>query len=134
MTTSMQRTASSFGAQWRTFDHHQATPKVSLGGTLGVIALAFGVGVLGAYMLDLHGHTCEACGHRWRHLGAFNLGDQDAHTCRKCGMVQWWKCGYQGAFKLVPNAPTLPAAARPLELREALLRALPSGMPLESRR
>jgi hypothetical protein len=61
------------------------------GGTLGVIALAFGIGVLGAYALDLHSHTCESCGYKWRHLGAFNLGDAASHTC---GTVQWWKCGF----------------------------------------
>jgi hypothetical protein len=71
------------------------SPPSPFGGTLGIMALAFGIGVLGAYMLDVHSHTCEVCGHRWRHLGAFNLGDLEAHRCRKCGQVQWWKCGWQ---------------------------------------
>jgi hypothetical protein len=62
------------------------------GGTFGALAIAVGVGVLGAYMLDLHGHTCVQCGRRWRHFGAFNFGDEQSHTCT-CGQVQWWKCG-----------------------------------------
>lgn len=77
----------------------QAPPTSSASGgtplssTLGSIAIAIGVGVVGAYMLDLHGHTCEGCGRRWRHFGAFNLGDAESHTCSRCGEVQWWKCG-----------------------------------------
>jgi hypothetical protein len=67
--------------------------------TLGVIVLAVGVGVLGAYMLDWHGHQCEACSHKWRHLGAFNLGDPASHTCSKCGTVQWWKDGMPHVFR-----------------------------------
>ncbi len=89
--------------------------------TLGVIAIAFGIGVLGAYMLDLHAHTCE-CGYRWRHFGAFNLGDSVAHTCRRCGVVQWWKDGWHdGAFQTSPRAAPVMQ-----ELREACRRALPS--------
>jgi len=65
-------------------------PKQSWGQVLGVAVLVVGIGVASAYALDLHSHTCEACGRRWRHLGAFNIGDQDAHTCA-CGTVQWWK-------------------------------------------
>lgn len=76
-----------------------SAPAPALGGTLGVIALAFGIGVVGALMLDVHGHTCDSCGHRWRHLGAFNLGDKDAHTCGRCGAVQWWKNGVPQAIK-----------------------------------
>jgi hypothetical protein len=71
----------------------------ALGGTLGVIALAFGIGVLGAYMLDMHSHTCDSCGRSWRHLGAFNGGDESAHTCARCGTVQWWKNGVPQAIK-----------------------------------
>ena len=71
----------------------------SFGGTLGVIALAFGVGIVGAYMLDAHAHTCDSCGYRWRHLGAFNVGDEDAHRCKACGVVQWWKCGVPQMIK-----------------------------------
>lgn len=87
-----------------------APTKAAFGGTLGVIALAFGIGVVGAYMLDLHGHTCCRCGHKWRHLGAFNLGDESAHRCARCGTVQWWKNG-------VPQV-----------IKDAH-RALPAGMP-----
>lgn len=73
--------------------------KQTAGQTLGVIALAFGLGVIGAYALDLHAHTCDKCGKQWRHLGAFNLGDKDAHTCPRCGVVQWWKdAKSDGAF------------------------------------
>jgi hypothetical protein len=71
----------------------------SIGKMLGVVAVAVGVGMLGAYMFDLHGHTCEACGHRWRHLGAFNVGDPGSHTCGKCGTVQWWKDGVPHVFR-----------------------------------
>lgn len=69
----------------------QPPSRPTLGGTLGVIAIALGVGVLGAFVFDLHGHTCNTCGNRWRHLGAFNVGDETAHTCAGCGTVQWWK-------------------------------------------
>ena len=66
---------------------------------LGTIALAIGVGVLGAYTLDLHSHKCEACGHKWRHLGVFNLGDPNAHACKNCGTVQWYKDGIPHVFR-----------------------------------
>lgn len=80
-------------------------------GTLGVIAIAFGIGVLGAYALDLHSHTCCACGRKWRHLGAFNLGDPTAHTCT-CGTVQWWKDGIPHVFRTaLRTAPPDPFAA-----------------------
>lgn len=73
----------------------QSTPPKSTKpmGMFATIALLVGAGALGAYMLDLHGHTCDKCGQRWRHFGAFNLGDEDSHTCARCGQVQWWKCG-----------------------------------------
>src|SRR5574341_654615 len=71
----------------------------SIGNMLGTIALAIGVGVLGYYALDGHSHTCEACGHRWRHLGVLNLGDPVAHSCARCGTVQWWKDGVPHVFR-----------------------------------
>lgn len=76
-------------------------------GTLSVMALAFGLGVLGYFMLDGHAHTCEACGHHWRHLGAFNVGDPASHTCKQCGTVQWWKDGMRHVFRdvLRPEPP-----------------------------
>ena len=60
-------------------------------GTFGAIALAFGVGVLAAYTLDVHSHQCDGCGNTWWHLGAFKIGDARAHRCGGCGEVQWWK-------------------------------------------
>ena len=85
---------------WRTFQEEPPTPAPpSIGSMLGVIAIEVGVGVFGAYMLDMHSHTCEACGNRWRHLGAFNVGDPESHTCGKCGTVQWWKDGVPHVFR-----------------------------------
>lgn len=97
-----------------------APPQPTVFNAIGVIAVAFGVGVLGAYMLGLHSHTCE-CGNRWHHLGAFNLGDLEAHTCGRCGTVQWWKSGWQsfdgkdGAFMTMTprRAPQLTSAQLP---------------------
>jgi hypothetical protein len=95
--TSITRSTSVVNTSVRHQVPERASPPSLFGGTLGIMALAFGLGVLGAYMLDVHAHTCEACGNRWRHLGAFNLGDLEAHRCQKCGQVQWWKCGWQRA-------------------------------------
>lgn len=105
-------------------------PAPSLGGVIGTVAIAIGVGVLGAYMLDLHSHTCEACGNRWRHLGAFNLGDPVSHTCSKCGTVQWWKDGAPHVFrealrqpppKVLPDAlVAMEAGATPRQALEAI--------------
>lgn len=108
-------------AQRKTFDRRSVA--APFGGTLGVIAIAFGIGVLGSYMLDLHSHICDACGHKWRHLGAFNLGDERTHTCGKCGTVQWWKDGAPHTFRTA-HATLL---TRPPESREVLRHALPSG-------
>ncbi len=104
-------------SQWRSFHAQPPAPPPSKSiGTLGVLAIAVGVGVLGYYMLDGHTHTCEACGNRWRHLGAFNMGDPEAHTCERCGTVQWWKDGFQHVFRdpsyaaprqVVPNTAQL---------------------------
>jgi hypothetical protein len=108
----------------RIFDQRPAATSAPLGGTLGVLAIAFGIGVLGAYALDLHSHACDSCGYKWRHLGAFNLGDLPAHTCRKCGTVQWWKRGWQhavgmrstdGAFRPLSSTPSM-TAPRPFAL------------------
>jgi hypothetical protein len=114
----------------QTFEHRTAQSSSPFGGTLGVIALAFGIGVLGAYVFDLHSHTC-VCGNRWYHLGAFNMGDEAAHQCRKCGTVQWWKTGFgmpfglpQGAFVTMPPNTI---GAMPQEFSEARQHALPSG-------
>lgn len=74
-------------------------------GTLGTLALAFGAGVLGYYMLDGHSHTCDSCNHRWHHLGAFNFGDPVAHTCTKCGTVQIWKDGARHVFRQILRTP-----------------------------
>lgn len=99
---------------WRTFQEPSPPPSgSSVGGTLGALAIAVGLGVLGAKMLDLHGHTCERCGRRWRHFGAFNLGDEPSHTCSRCGEIQWWKCGVPhvlrgSQFVESPSNPALP--------------------------
>jgi hypothetical protein len=79
---------------------------------LGALTLVVGAGVIGGYVLDWHKHTCESCGRRWSHLGVFNLGDEESHTCSRCGEVQWWKCGKRhvqhGSQHVV--SPTPPAA------------------------
>jgi|ERR1700751_1222397 len=117
---------------WRTFQAPSAKPPTKKTiGTLGVIAIALGAGVLGYYMLDGHTHTCEACGHCWRHLGAFNFGDSSAHTCAVCGTVQWWKDGYpnvfRGAFQSSPVEDTPnPIVARLREIRGLFRAELPS--------
>jgi hypothetical protein len=118
---------------WRSF--HQSLPEVPPAksiGTLGVLAIAAGVGVLGYFMLDGHSHSCEACGHRWRHLGAFNLGDATAHTCKKCGTVQWWKDGFQHVFRdplYVSASEEAPGSIsqQRQEIREVPQPGLPSG-------
>jgi len=107
----------------------------SLRGTLGSIVIVAGVVALGAYALDLHSHACESCGHRWRHLGAFNIGDERSHTCARCGQVQWWK---DGVPQVVRNAHARLHATHTTnvvqELRDTLRRALPSGRPQETPR
>ena len=100
---------------WRTFKEEEPTaPPPSIGKMLSVVAIAIGVGVLGYYALDGHSHACESCGHRWRHLGVFNLGDPGAHTCEKCGTVQWWKDGAAHVFRDVLREP--PPAVQPSTL------------------
>lgn len=60
--------------------------------TFFLTALAVtGIAVAGAQVLDWHAHTCVVCGREWKHFGAFNLGDEKAHTCARCGSVQWMK-------------------------------------------
>jgi hypothetical protein len=108
----------------------------SFGSALGTVAIAIGVGVLGAYMLDLHTHTCDACGHRWRHLGAFNVGDANAHTCGNCGVVQWWKDGVPHVFRSSLQASNAAAALRAnAATRLQELRGVrPLGLPSEAPR
>jgi hypothetical protein len=93
---------------------------------LGALAVVVGIGALGAYMLDLHGHTCDRCGGRWRHFGAFNLGDEQSHTCSSCGEVQWWKCGVPHVLRGSEFAvsPSLSATT------EALRAAAPVAPPV----
>jgi hypothetical protein len=71
----------------------QPKPFGVVSGALGTLVLALGAGIIGAYALDLHSHSCDRCGRHWKHFGAFNLGDEASHTCSSCGEVQWWKCG-----------------------------------------
>lgn len=73
-------------------------------GLLKVLAVAFGAGVVGAVVFDLHSHACESCGRKWKHLGEFNHGDVAAHTCPRCGKVQWNQDGYQDQL-LPPDGP-----------------------------
>lgn len=98
--------------------------------------MAVGLGVLGAHMLDLHGHQCDRCGRRWRHFGAFNLGDEASHTCADCGQVQWWKCGTPHVLRgsqyvatqtasVAPTVAALPSALSPM-LPAPLASAAPS--------
>ena len=101
-----------------------AAPTKSIG-TLGVLAIAAGVGVLGYFMLDGHSHVCEACGHRWRHLGAFNLGDARAHTCKKCGTTQWWKDGFQHVFRDPRYATASEAAPGTIAQQQQEIREVP---------
>lgn len=85
-------------------------PKSSFWNTLGLIGVAVGVGAFAAYSLDYHSHACARCGHKWSHLGAYNAGDHEAHTCKGCGDIQWWKnIGGDGAFRVSRDA--LPAAS-----------------------
>lgn len=105
----------------KTLGHRVQPPPIaspSFVGTFGILALALGMGVIGAYMLDLHTHTCESCGHAWRHLGAFNTGDPISHTCARCGTVQWWKDGVPHVFRgAIRNPPADPRAERWQRLR-----------------
>ena len=102
--------------------------------TLGKIAVTVGLGVLGYYLLDGHSHTCEACGKRWRHLGAFNFGEVPAHTCAVCGTVQFWKDGFKHVFpdqgqRFASGAPTNSILAGLQEIREFAQQAIPSMAP-----
>jgi hypothetical protein len=105
-------------------------------GTLATLALVAGAVALGAYALDLHAHTCEGCGARWRHLGAFNLGDPSAHTCRTCGTVQWMKDGVPHVFRSVLRTPPRAILHTPQEARgdssQALLSRTSSTPPPSS--
>jgi hypothetical protein len=86
-------------------------------------AIVVGVLALGAYALDLHGHTCEACGSKWRHLGAFNLGDPATHACQQCGTVQWWKDGTPHVYRnALHSAPPNPWTARIREITQQVER------------
>lgn len=71
--------------------------------TLYLALLAASVGAAGAAVAvvgEWHRHTCETCGHRWSHLGAFNVGNLAAHTCGRCGREQWWKDGVPDHIKV----------------------------------
>jgi hypothetical protein len=117
---------------WRTFQGPAAPAPsgVSFGGTLTALAIAVGLGVLGAHMLDLHGHTCDRCGRRWVHLGAFNLGDEQSHTCARCGEVQWWKCGAPHVLRgsEIAAYQPFPRAAAASPLPPAAYPAPPTGL------
>lgn len=46
--------------------------------------------------LSPHAHRCR-CGFVWRHCGLWNSAGERcpksvrAHTCKRCGSVQWWR-------------------------------------------
>ena len=87
----------------------------NLGRTFGVIAVAFGMGVAGAYLLDWHKHACPSCGRRWGHLGAFSFGDDNSHRCPDCGKTQWWREGERGRgdAPAATASPTVTIAVSP---------------------
>ena len=74
-------------------------------GMLGGLAIAVGVAAIGLYMLDWHGHRCDSCGTTWKHLGAFNVGSPEAHSCPSCGTVQFWKDGVAHVFRSTLRSP-----------------------------
>jgi hypothetical protein len=98
----------------RRFGAVQPPPKKPVGVLTGLLLAGAGVVVAG-YMLDFHGHSCCRCGRRWRHFGAFNLGDEESHRC-SCGEVQWWKDGVPhvlrgSQFVVPPSSETRPSIA-----------------------
>jgi len=110
-------------------------PTSAFGGTLGVMAIALGIGIVGAYTLDLHSHECDGCGHRWFHLGAFNLGDKPAHTCGRCGAEQWWKRGVPPALRYAHDAYLHDSYATPagaMAMPSYSARYLDEGSPIVS--
>lgn len=65
-------------------------------GLLNGLLVAACLGVAGTLVykaLDVHSHTCDACGTRWSHTGARQHGVAEAHACPSCGQVQWWRDG-----------------------------------------
>lgn len=89
--------------------------------TLGGAALGVGlIGVLGARVIrlglaeahkapgiperdDIHAHRCDTCGNTWRHTGRASHGSEAAHTCARCGSLQWWRPG-EREFKMAKGA------------------------------
>jgi predicted RNA-binding Zn-ribbon protein involved in translation (DUF1610 family) len=78
---------------------------------LNIAIGALAVGLVTGYVLDWHRHTCDACGHNWGHLGALNLGSEPAHTCPRCGQLQWWKCGVPAEIRAMHEHPRVGRAA-----------------------
>jgi hypothetical protein len=58
-----------------------------------VAAGVIGAGYLVVRVLDVHRHTCCACGSTWAHAGAMLRDRVSAHTCPGCGSEQWWRLG-----------------------------------------
>lgn len=50
------------------------------------IMRAIGTKISGA---DHHRHQCSKCGTQWEHDGLECAGSAEAHTCPKCGNVEW---------------------------------------------
>ena len=58
-----------------------------------VAAGVIGAGYLVVRVLDVHRHTCCACGRRWTHAGAMLSDRAASHACPNCGVAQWWRDG-----------------------------------------
>jgi hypothetical protein len=90
----------------------------------GLVLTAFGVWK----GFEVHAHRCPTCGSVWTHNG-FNFGGSTAHTCSKCGALQWvplpddaWHFGADGTIHLVhashvepplPPPTATPPASKP---------------------
>lgn len=109
----------------------QQPPQESGLGVLGGLAIALGLGALGAYMLDWHRHSCP-CGYRWSHFGAFNMNDEASHRCSACGQVQWWKCGAPHVLTFGEGSTQPPGQpSQPSQLRSTMLPPPPPARPLQ---
>lgn len=107
--------------RWASFKEEPTPAPSSIAKMLGTLAITAGVIALGAYVFDAHGHTCESCGEKWTHLGAFNVGDPTSHTCKRCGTVQWWKDGIPHVFRGALHQAPQPVVSNELMAKLSLL-------------